>query len=352
MRFIVMFTRAALSSEGPRNYALRLTTFLRNLGLDVNVDISLNNVLMLFKILYYVSVGNIVIIPFVKGIELLAIFLAMPFAIVRGSKIIIVNHDVHGLFYAKVPLLWRLLIIMRSGRLFDIPLSPIRIIYVSRYSKLSSYIVTGSRNVLKMGVVIYPITWKDVYGIYSIRHYKNANNLCIFTKVSKMMMEDFWYVLGKCLDDLLRKGIDFNLIIMGGGSQQDIANLKNIILKHLSSDAQRRVIFKFNVSNEERDVILKSTAILIYSPSTEGLGMPVFEGIMIGVPVISARQTALIEFVPSWIYPYREFRYLDFCKALVEALMNYDELIRHVRYVKRIIITTTLTNLKQLLQIL
>lgn len=83
-----MFTRAALSSEGPRNYALRLTMFLRNLGLDVNVDISLNNVLMLFKILYYVSVGNIVIIPFVKGIELLAIFLAMPFAMVRGSKII------------------------------------------------------------------------------------------------------------------------------------------------------------------------------------------------------------------------------------------------------------------------
>jgi len=352
MRVVIILTKATLSSEGPRNYSIRLISLLHSLGINVNVEIIFNNFLALLKIIYYAITNEVVIIPFVKGIELLAVLLAMPFATVRGSKVIIVNHDVHGFFNVKVPLSWRFLIIMRSGRLLDIPLSPVRIIYVSRYSKLSSYIVTGSRNVLEKGIVIYPITWKDVYGIYSIGHYKNANNLCIFAKVSKMMMEDFWYILGKCLDDLLRKGIDFNLIIMGGGSQQDVANLKNIILKHLSSDAQRRVIFKFNVSNEERDAILKSTTILIYPPSTEGLGMPVFESIMIGVPVISARQTALIEFAPQWIYPYREFRYPDFCKALVEALMNYDELIQHVRHVKRTIITTTLTNLKQLLQIL
>jgi glycosyltransferase involved in cell wall biosynthesis len=91
---------------------------------------------------------------------------------------------------------------------------------------------------------------------------------------------------------------------------------------------------------------------MIYPLSTEGLGMPIFEAIMRGVPVLSARQTALIEFVPPQIYPYRDFKYLDFCRALINALLNYDKLLQYVENVKKEITMITLANLKQLLQML
>jgi glycosyltransferase involved in cell wall biosynthesis len=100
----------------------------------------------------------------------------------------------------------------------------------------------------------------------------------------------------------------------------------------------------------KRDRVMEQSDIIIYPLSTKGLGMPVFEAIMRGVPVLSARQTALIEFVPSQIYPYRDFRYPDFCEALTNTLLNYDKLLQHVEKVKRKVIATTLTNLKQLLQ--
>jgi hypothetical protein len=324
MRIVVLITKATLSSEGPRNYSLRLASLLRGLGLDVDVDIVLNNLSAILKVIYYIIAKEIVIIPYVKGIELLAIFLALPFATLRGSRIVIVNHDVHGLFSGNVPLLWHFLIIMQSGRLLDIPYSPIYIVYVSRYSKISSYLVTGSNRIFK------------------------RSNLCVFAKVAKMLVEDFWAVLCKCLSNIA----DERLVIMGSGSQADIDRLKAMVSRHCMA-LQDKIIFRFNVSDKERDYILESCKILIYPPSTEGLGMPVFEGLMLGVPVISARQTALLEFVPPWVYPYREYRDPDFCRAIFSILVDPDQSMKLQNYatnLRRKIIQITLKNVLYLLQ--
>jgi len=63
MKIIVLITKATLSSEGPRNYALRLVSLLRSLGLDVNMDIILNNLFIILKVIYYAITKEIIIIP-------------------------------------------------------------------------------------------------------------------------------------------------------------------------------------------------------------------------------------------------------------------------------------------------
>jgi glycosyltransferase involved in cell wall biosynthesis len=297
--------------------------------------------------------GYTIVFPFVKGVELLAIFPSMSLSTLSKAKIIVVNHDVHGLYEPKASLLWRFLIIMRSGKLLDFPLSRILVVYVSRYSKYSSHIITGSRHVLEKGLVLYPILREYLRASHAKSHnVKEPYKLLIFAKVAKMLNEDFWNVIGRCLEDFVKEGKDFELTIMGGGPADVVEALRTIISKHLSLEILEKTIFRFNVSNEERDRVIEQSDLLIYPPSTEGLRMPVFEAIMRGIPVLSARQTALIELVPSWIYPHREFRYLDFCEALTRAFLDYDKLTHHVKNTKRSVIVTSLANLKRLLRIL
>jgi glycosyltransferase involved in cell wall biosynthesis len=181
---------------------------------------------------------------------------------------------------------------------------------------------------------------------------KMPYKILIFAKVAKMLNEDFWNVIGKCFEDFVRQGKDFELTIVGGGPPDTVGAVKTIIYKYLSSEVLKRTVFRFNVSNEERDRVIEQSDLMIYPLSTEGLGMPIFEAIMRGVPVLSTRQTALIEFVPPQIYPYRDFKYPDFCEALINALLNYDKLLQYVENVKKEVTMITLANLKQLLQML
>jgi len=92
--------------------------------------------------------------------------------------------------------------------------------------------------------------------------------------------------------------------------------------------------YRFNVS-DGKDQELEEGLILIYPSSTEGLGMPVFEAVMRRVIVLSARQTALVEFVPPWICSHRKFKYLQFCESLVNSMVNYSEMFSYVENVKK-----------------
>jgi hypothetical protein len=76
---------------------------------------------------------------------------------------------------------------------------------------------------------------------------------------------------------------------MGGGPPNIVEAVKAIICKYLGSEVLKRTVFRFNVSNEERDRVMEQSDLMIYPLSTEGLGMPIFEAIMRGVPVLSAR---------------------------------------------------------------
>jgi len=353
IKFVFMITRSAISSEGPKNVALALLSLLRSFSIDAEFDVIMNSFNFIFKMLYYIVHGYIIVFPFVKGFELLMILFLMPLSILNKARIIIINHDVHGLYESRVSLLWRFLIIMRSGKLLDIPLSRVLVVYVSRYSKYSSFHVTGSKHVLEKGLVLYPILRRYLRASRAKSHcMKEPYKLLIFAKVAKMLNQDFWNVIGKCLEDLVKQNIDFELIIMGGGSQYVIENFKDIVHRYLSTEVLKRIAFRFNVTNEERDIVIEQSDVAIYPLSTEGLGMPVFEMVMRGTPVLSARQTALIEFIPSWVYPNREFRYPDFCEALIKALLSYDKLLQYVEKVKREVIIITLINLKQLLRTL
>ena len=344
---VFMVTRSVISSEGPKNYTLRLFSLLRSFGVNANFDIIMNNFIVPFKTLYYVVRGHVVVFPFIKGIELLTILLSIPLAILSKAKIVVVNHDVHGLYAPRHSLLWRILIIMRSGRLLDVPFSPIRVIYVSRYSKRSSYCVTGSKHVLEKGLVLYPITRRELLSEPRKKINVQPAKLCVFAKVVKMLDETFWNVIGRCLENLAEQGVNFTLTIMGSGSTDTIEALKNIISRNFKPNVLGKTSFKFNVSDRERDRELEESLILIYPPSTEGLGMHVFEAVMRRVIVLSARQTALVEFVPPWIYSHREFKYPQFCESLANAMVNYSEMFSYVENMRKRIARLTLTGLRR-----
>jgi glycosyltransferase involved in cell wall biosynthesis len=118
---------------------------------------------------------------------------------------------------------------------------------------------------------------------------KMPHKILIFAKVAKMLNEDFWNVIGKCFEDFVRQGKDFELTIVGGGPPDTVGAVKTIICKYLGSEVLKRTVFRFNVSNEERDKVIEQSDLMIYPLSTEGLGMPIFEAIMRGVPVLRAR---------------------------------------------------------------
>ncbi len=82
---------------------------------------------------------------------------------------------------------------------------------------------------------------------------------------------------------------------MGGGPAGVVEALRTIISKHLSLKILEKIIFKFNVSNEERDRVIEQSDLLIYPPSTEGLGMPVLEAVMRGTPYT-------VKFIVKFIY--------------------------------------------------
>ena len=352
MRIIILITRATFSSEGPLNYSIRLAKLLLGFGINTKIIVETNNFLILMRLLKHIIEGDAIIIPFVKGIELISILIGIPFAIVRRTKIIIVNHDVHGIYYAR-GLLWRLLIVLRSGKLLCLPFTPIINIYVSRYSKFSSLCISGCDKVLRFSLVIYPITREEIYKeLHAPSSLSKNIKILVFSKISKMLDKDFWHVLGRCLQNIKIPGYNIELTIMGKGSAEDIHNLMNILRQSIDERCLRCTILKFNVPNNERDNVLKDAHIMIYPPSTEGLGMPVFEAVMNGIPILSARQTALIEFIKQEIYPHREVRYPDFCEGLMKIINRYVEARLDTEELRRIIVITTLKNLKEFLKVL
>ncbi len=350
--WIVILTSSSFLSEGPRNYILRLINFMLQIGIPVKARIIYGRstpILILNIFLNIIRSGasrKVFILPYVRWEELMALILVLPLLSLARSKVLVISHDVHGL-YRKPGLFWRLLILLRSARLACLP--SVYIVYVSTYSMLETLKLTETRCITGKGFILYPILKHELEPIK--RDVFSDKTILLFSKISKMLNDSLWDVLSKCLTKELNMRIK-EFIVMGKGSQQEVEKLVATLKRH-NIMSMPWVKLMLNVSNEVRDRVLEKAYIMVYPESTEGLGMPCFEATMKGVPILSARQTALIEFVDPGLYNLRTIRYPDFCKALIKALeANPKDLFKASSSIRSRILKTTLLELRRLLKVI
>ena len=287
---------------------------------------------------------HVFVIPYVRLEELLPILLMLPLLVLSKSRVIIVSHDVHGL-YRNPGIFWKLLTLLRGAYLSCLP--NVYIVYVSRYSMVETLLLTKSKCIKSKGFVLYPISKDDIMHQESKIIYVAQRDVVVFSKISKMVDERFWSVLSRCINEGFTAKAS-RIIVMGGGDDNNARKLVNMLKRY---DAYSKVELRLNVPNEIRDQILGRAYLVIYPESMEGLGMPCFEAVMKGTPVLSARRTALIEFVDPSIYSQSKILYPDFCLALKRILeMSPERLYQHVSQLKLTIIKVTLSELKRILR--
>jgi len=168
---------------------------------------------------------------------------------------------VHG-FYFGNKLLWHMLIKLRSGLLTSMPC--FRHIYVSRYSKISSLLLLRKDSISRKSYVVYPYKNIRELILYGSRKGSSHKQLLIFSKVSKMLDKEFWSILCRCLKELADK-ID-EVVVMGGGSNENIEKVKKFIEETWLEGERRKIVYRFNVSNQVRDMMLQLAYLVIYPP--------------------------------------------------------------------------------------
>jgi len=346
-KIVILLTPSTFSSEGPRNYITYLQHLLAEFKFDIIVAPIKRFPIMLFDVIKTVISypRSAFVFPYVRFQELFTIFIVFPLALISRGKIVTVVHDVHG-FYFGNKLLWHMLIKLRSGLLTSMPC--FRHIYVSRYSKISSLLLLRKDSISRKSYVVYP--YKDIRELilYGSRKGSLHKQLLIFSKVSKMLDKEFWSILGRCLKELA-DNID-EVVVMGGGSNENIEKVKKIIEETWLEGERRKIVYRFNVSNRVRDMMLQLAYLVIYPPSLEGLGLPVFEAVSYAVPVLSARKGALIEFVPRTLYSERTVKYPDFCYAIAKYINNASSYIDHIKNLRNNLIKFTLNELLRFLK--
>lgn len=160
-----------------------------------------------------------------------------------------------------------------------------------------------------------------------------------------MLDKEFWIVLGKYMDVKELANHINEIIVMGGGSNENVRKLKKIIEEVWPDRVKHKMLYYFNVPDRVRDAVLQSEYLMIYPHSLEGLGLPVFKAISYTAPVLSSRQTALIEFIPKGLYAERVIKYPDFCYTLMKYFRNADLYVNYAKRLKEILTRYTLNEL-------
>jgi len=203
-------------------------------------------------------------------------------------------------------------------------------------------------SISRKSYVVYPFKNIRKPILYGSKKGSSYKRLLIFSKVSKMLDKEFWSILGRCLKELA-DNID-EVVVMGSGSNENIEKVRKIIEETWLEGERRKIIYCFNVSNQVRDMMLQLAYLVIYPPSLEGLGLPVFEAVSYTVPVLSARKGALIEFVPRTLYSERTVKYPDFCYAIEKYINNAGSYIDHIKNMRNNLIKFTLNELLRFLK--
>ena len=209
----------------------------------------------------------------------------------RGIKYVITIHDLQALHYpeyfSKIKNMWLKFSWKQCARTAD------KIIAISNFVKKDIEEQLGIKS-SKISVIYNPIvkSQSTVNFDYLANKYGIESKKYFYT-VSSLLPHKNLPVLLQMISNIKKKNLDIpsRLVISGvGGKSED--EIKRLI-KDL--DISDNIILTGFVSDEERDELYKNSKVFLFPSIFEGFGMPPIEALMLGVPVVTTKETSIPE---------------------------------------------------------
>ncbi len=116
---------------------------------------------------------------------------------------------------------------------------------------------------------------------------------------------------------LIGNKIDHKLIIVGDNETTLQTEMK---LAGLSAEIKKRVIFKQDIDEESKCVLMKSASLLVFASLYEGFGLPPLEAMACGCPVIASDNSSLPEVCGESAYYVNPQNPQDISNAIITVL--------------------------------
>lgn len=165
----------------------------------------------------------------------------------------------------------------------------------------------GDANAARANVSRYGITKRFALFVSSLWPYKNCEGLL-----------RAWALAGEQVADR-------QLVIVGGGAEQYVAQLKSLAIDlGIGSD----VLFVGKVPNPEIAVFYQAADVLVYASLNETFGLPILEAMACGCPVVTSDVSAMPEIAGGAALLCDPHDPASIAKAIVEAVAPERDCLR------------------------
>jgi glycosyltransferase involved in cell wall biosynthesis len=202
--------------------------------------------------------------------------------------------------------------------------------FVLKYGlKYTQFIITPSTHSKELLQNIYELPKERVKVIYN-----GANTLKQNLKKSNSIEEEnFLLYLGRInrmknirgllkAFDLISSKIDQKLVIVGNDENE---LKKEIHAARLNDVSKSKIIFKKNLTEEEKCTLMKKASAFLFVSLYEGFGLPPIEAMACGCPVIASKNSSLPEVCGDAAYYVDPKNHSEIADGIMEILNN-DEL--------------------------
>lgn len=122
--------------------------------------------------------------------------------------------------------------------------------------------------------------------------------------------------------DLISSKVDHKLVIVGNNEKEMQKEINAACLKKIS---RNKIVFKQNLTEEEKCVLMKKASLFLFVSLYEGFGLPPIEAMACGCPVIASNNSSLPEVCGDAAYYVDPENHSEIANGILEVLNN-DEL--------------------------
>lgn len=124
--------------------------------------------------------------------------------------------------------------------------------------------------------------------------------------------------------EVVEKNSDVKLVVAGDNiGNEYVRTQANIFMKNASKIKNNIVITGF-IEGKIKNILIKNSAGLVYPSLYEGFGLPVVEGMFLGVPVLCSNTTSLPEVGGGAPYYFDPLSIYEIKQAMLSAISNTD----------------------------
>jgi len=192
--------------------------------------------------------------------------------------------------------------------------------------KYARYIITPSAHSKELLGKIYELPYERVRVIHN-----GANTLKLIMKnIERKVDNDFILYLGrinrmkniqgilKAFDNVSSK-IEQKLLIVGN---DEIELNREIRLAKLQESTKNKIVFKKNITEDEKCMLMKNASLFLFISLYEGFGLPPVEAMACGCPVIASNNSSLPEVCGDAAYYVDPKNHIEIADGIMNVLNN------------------------------